>query len=232
LASPCYVINLDSRDDRRSEFYSQVDKAGILVERVSAIQSDSIGENHTTPPGVTACWLSHQKALKQFLDTGEAYGIFFEDDAVFGKSGLEFVRDFDKYQKPDFDLLQIGYLRKHGKLDSGEIDFVVHWKTKFSLILQKIRSSNRKQTQILGGQLLVADSFEAGTHAYICNRAMAKRLVTFNNPVILAADLALIQVARSKQSKCFRLSHSLVGQSDSFSSINLRQSFRGMGINT
>ena len=100
--------------------------------------------------------------------------------------------------------VRIGYLRKHGKLDSGEIDFVVHWKTKFSLILQKIRSSNRKQTQILGGQLLVADSFEAGTHAYICNRAMAKRLVTFNNPVILAADLALIQVARSKQSKCFR----------------------------
>ena len=223
MASPCYVINLDSRDDRRAEFYSQLDKAGFWVERVSAIRSDSIGGNHEAPPGVTACWLSHQKALKMFIDTGEAYGIFFEDDAVFGKSGLEFVRNFDRYQKPDFDLLQIGYLRKHGKLDSGEIDYITHWRSKFALILQKFRSSHRNQTYVLGGQILVADSFEAGTHAYICNRAMAKRLVTFNNPVILAADLAMIQVARSKQSKCFRLSRSLVGQSDSVSSIDLRQ---------
>ena len=223
MASPCYVINLDSRDDRRSEFYSQVDKAGILVERVSAIRSDSTRGIHTTPPGVTACWLSHQKALTRFLNTGEAYGIFFEDDAVFSKSGLEFVRDFDKYQKPDFDLLQIGYLRKRGRLDSGELDSLTHWKAKGSLALQKLRGSHRNQTSVVGGQLLVADSFEAGTHAYICNRSMAKLLVTFNNPVVLAADLALIQVARSKISKCFRLSRSLVGQSDSVSSINLRQ---------
>jgi GR25 family glycosyltransferase involved in LPS biosynthesis len=223
LASPCYVINLDSREDRRFEFYSQVKKAGIEVERISAITSDPTWTVHSTPPGVTACWLSHQKALLKFLETDAPYAFIFEDDAVFTAESFEFISNFNSYFKPDFDLLQIGYLKRRGRLDSGDFDLLTRLKARKNLLLQYFRGTHSKQPSIVGRQLLVANSFEAGTHAYVCSREMAKLLVTFNNPVILAADLALIQIARSKLRNCYRLARSLVSQSDSASSIMLRQ---------
>jgi GR25 family glycosyltransferase involved in LPS biosynthesis len=214
---------LNSRVDRRTEFYNQVDKAGVGVVRVSAIQSDSVGRRHSTPSGVSACWLSHQKAFRLFLETGEEYGFFFEDDAIFRKNSFDFILKFDSLPKPDFDILQIGYLKNRGRLDSGKFDFLVRWKFKCLYLIQKFKISRQQLVLAWGGQILIPDSFEAGTHAYVCSRAMAEKLITFNNPVILAADLALIQIARSKTQKCFRLAQSLVGQSNSVSSINLRQ---------
>jgi GR25 family glycosyltransferase involved in LPS biosynthesis len=223
LASPCYVINLDSREDRRFEFFSQVTKAGIEVERISAITSDPSWTVHSTPSGVTACWLSHQKALLRFLETKEPYAFIFEDDAVFTAEGIEFISNFESYGQPDFDLLQIGYLKRRGRLDSGDFDLVTRFAARRNLLLQHFKGAHSTQPSTIGRQLLVANSFEAGTHAYVCSREMAKLLVTFNNPVMLAADLALIQIARSRLRNCYRLARSLVGQSNSASSINLRR---------
>jgi len=223
LTTSSYVINLDSREDRRNEFFSQTDLIGVKVERISAVHAEATKNSHSTPPGVAACWLSHQKALLRFLETDHNFALIFEDDAIFTTRAARFILEFDSYSKPEFDVLQIGYLDKRGKLDSGARDLHSHLRARINHLLQKIRVSLDSKIHKVGSELLIPDSFEAGTHAYICSRTMAQRLVKFNVPVVLAADLAFIQIARSKKYKYFRLSRSLIGQSDSVSSIHLRQ---------
>ena len=69
---------------------------------------------------------------------------------------------------------------------------------------------------------IVYHSIEAGSHAYVISRNCAEKLLSFNNPVFLPADLALMSIGRSKNFVTFRTSKSICGQNESASSINNR----------
>ena len=90
----CYVINLDSSTQRLDEFNAAFNKTNLNIERISAVDGNLIDieafsdENlckkqmgRGLQPGEVGCYLSHKKAIKQFLSTDAPYAIVFEDDA-------------------------------------------------------------------------------------------------------------------------------------------------------
>ena len=91
----CYVINLDSSTKRLDEFNTAFNKTDLNIERISAIDGSLIeikafsDDNlckkqmgRGLQPGEVGCYLSHKKAIEQFLSTDAPYAIVFEDDAI------------------------------------------------------------------------------------------------------------------------------------------------------
>ncbi len=93
-----YVINLDRSPERYSEISTLLDNQDIPHERVCAIDGklqtftkeeiDEIGyeRNHGKKPttGETACYLSHIKSIKKFIQSPYEYALILEDDMTFG----------------------------------------------------------------------------------------------------------------------------------------------------
>ena len=73
-----YYINLDSREDRKTEFLEEMRRMGVpsdKITRISAVNKPGQGD--------WGCSLSHLIAVEQFIDTGLTNCIIFEDDFVF-----------------------------------------------------------------------------------------------------------------------------------------------------
>lgn len=91
----CYVINLDSSKTRLNEFETAFKETDLQIERISAVDGNSVDIDaysdeslcqkkmgRGVQPGEVGCYLSHKKALQQFLSTKSTYAIVFEDDAI------------------------------------------------------------------------------------------------------------------------------------------------------
>lgn len=73
-----YYINLDSREDRKSQFLEEMSRMGVPAEkitRISAVNKPGQGD--------WGCSLSHLITIQQFIDEGLDRCIVFEDDFVF-----------------------------------------------------------------------------------------------------------------------------------------------------
>ena len=76
----CYVINLDSSTKRLEEFNASFNKTNLNIERISAVDGrlidiDAFSDDNLCKrqmgrglqPGEVGCYLSHKKAIEQFL---------------------------------------------------------------------------------------------------------------------------------------------------------------------
>ena len=110
----CYVINLDSSTKRLDEFYAAFDKIRLKIEKISAVDGKLIDietfsddnlcrkqMGRGLQPGEVGCYLSHKKAIEQFLSTDAPYAIVFEDDAIpnvgFEKTVTTIIEKFLKH---------------------------------------------------------------------------------------------------------------------------------------
>lgn len=242
-----FFINLDSRKDRRDFFLNQFHYSNLDPIRISAIPSDETKLN-VAPPEVSACWNSHQKAYEYFLKLNDNHALIFEDDAIVNSNLIKILENINETELDSIDLFQLGYLKDRNNLtvDSGKIDFLYRWKlflsTSFRDVIsryetlksknlpsfydlnQKWHVSTELKNRMGISEPFVYDSFEAGAHCYIISRKLAQKLINFNvDPVIISADLLLIEVANSKNFNCLRVSKSLSFQSSKLgSNINLR----------
>jgi hypothetical protein len=95
-----YYINLDSREDRKSEFLEEMKRMHVPDEkivRISAVNKPGQGD--------WGCSLSHLITMQQFIDSGLDNCIVFEDDFIFKqdlktlnttfREVLESVRNYD-----------------------------------------------------------------------------------------------------------------------------------------
>ena len=89
-----YYINLDSREDRKTEFLDEMKKMGVpdeKVVRISAVNKPGQGD--------WGCSLSHLFTIQQFIDSHIDNCIVFEDDFVFTQDletvNAEFREVFD-----------------------------------------------------------------------------------------------------------------------------------------
>lgn len=117
-----YLINLDNRVDRFTEFNNQAEKFQISYERVRAVEPPEVGFNPFVSGNVAACWMSHQIAAKNLLRSTHSHAIILEDDAVLTKSFVKVLKHLQNNSLPEFDLMQLGYLTHGGKLDFPEFD--------------------------------------------------------------------------------------------------------------
>lgn len=99
-----YIINLDSSTNRYNHIIKNVNPLGLKIERISAINGDSLSETelatktdlksyeqllgHLPNLGTIGCSLSHIKVWQTFLASNFAYAMIFEDDVSFDHTKL------------------------------------------------------------------------------------------------------------------------------------------------
>jgi len=223
------VINLEKRLDRRESAASQFAQLSFPVEFVSAISASNISaeEAHYLPKAAVACWKSHMRTYEILLESSHSHAVIIEDDfKILNLKQIELI--LRKTIGLEIDLLQIGFLNKgirqrvhtiSANIENTFFKFLSYI-SKFPIPIVKNMNNRlrvRRAAESLPG--MVPDDFRSGAHFYLISRNMASEILKFNNPVFLTADNLLEASVWSRYFKTYRVKHSLVGQSDSTSSI-------------
>ena len=227
-----YLINLDRRPDRWLEFNENSSSLEIPIERFSAVDGQDLSKSESrTPPPVAACWMSHQDVAQKFLESEAEYCLVLEDDLALTKDSISALNQLWKKKFKDFDLLQIGFCVSNNQLSNRVVysrqRHVVNILRQFKLLSAPLTQGILKKhygykiSFLRKMNLSVAENtFELGTHAYLISRRFAAMMVSFNRPVYLPADLAMMEIVETAEFQSFRLIRSLVDQSESPSSIS------------
>ncbi len=119
--------------------------------------------------------LSHRRAWRQFLRTGQARCVILEDDVHFGEEFAEFIRNSD-LEKCDFDVIKLETFRR-------------------PLIV-----SQRDSYMIDGRRVARLLSTHMGSAGYTVTRRAAQRLLTLSAGVPLGMDSILFDFDRMSAS--------------------------------
>jgi len=226
------LINLDRRPDRWDEFVGKSKELELPILRFPAVDGLEILKSELRlPPSVAACWMSHQAVAREFLETGADYCLILEDDIDLNHKSIAGLKDLWGKGLQNIDLLQIGFCVSHNRLANR----VVH-STQYRIVdllhqfrLLKFTTFRRILKSVYGYEFLILNqinqpvavmTFELGTHAYIMSSKFAHAILSFNFPVYLPADLAMMELTKTHKYRVLRLNKSLINQSDSPSSIS------------
>jgi GR25 family glycosyltransferase involved in LPS biosynthesis len=227
-----FLINLDRRPDRWLEFNHISSALEIPIKRFSAVDGQDLSKFELrTPPPVAACWMSHQDVAQKFLESEAEYCLVLEDDLALTNESINALNQLWKMKFQDFDLLQVGFCVSNNRLSNRVVysrqRHVVNILRKFNLLSAPLTQRLLKNTYgykiscLQKMNLSVAENtFELGTHAYLISRRFAEMMVSFNRPVYLPADLAMMEIVGTGEFLSFRLLRSLIAQSESPSSIS------------
>ncbi len=227
-----FLINLDRRPDRWNEFVNNSSGLSFPINKYSAVDGLLLPQDQLKiPMPVAACWMSHQGVAKSFLDSGADYCLVLEDDISLDAKAKRGLEDLCQKDLRGIDLLQIGFCVSHDRLSNrvrySTQHYFIGWLYRSKLL--RIRALRQFAKFMYGyefqeqGNLnrpVAVQTFELGTHAYIVSRTFAEAILSFNNPVYLPADLAIMELVETKGFNALRLSKSLINQSDSPSSIS------------
>ena len=115
-----YCLNLKRSPERRRKMIDQAKRLGLEINFVDAIDGQELNEDtldnynhewrvklgHPLKINEVACSMSHQKALKSFLESEYDYAIVLEDDVTLSPNILSV---FDACEKvPQWDVLHLG----------------------------------------------------------------------------------------------------------------------------
>lgn len=212
----------------------QLSKLHGEVVRVSAVNAVAMKEelmstNPMVPPGVAACWLSHQEAYERFLASDEPLALIVEDDVVVEDHLTTTLRILDADPSRCPGILQVGFL--HGNaLDHAHIVYR-NWRMRAIWLLGitlkhsfasrlgwhrrlRIREVMNLQLAERGFPREVPSEFCAGTHAYVISRQAAQTLLSVNRPVAFSADGLLMGLAKMRGVPIRRLTRSEASQAD------------------
>lgn len=116
-----FVINLDRSPDRRAAMTAQADALGLRLTFVRAVDGRTLSEEDAAAyrapwrrrtwragltPNEVACVLSHRRALGQFLESGAAFAVVLEDDAILGPEFRRVVHELIDIA-PVWDLVRL-----------------------------------------------------------------------------------------------------------------------------
>lgn len=121
-----YLINLARRPDRLAAMQARATSLGLALERVEAVDAriaDMAALDHwfeaggplgEIPKGDKACLLSHRTAWELFLGTGEAHGVFLEDDVRLSASAGALLGS-DNWIPPGLDVVKLEHYGPPGQ---------------------------------------------------------------------------------------------------------------------
>jgi GR25 family glycosyltransferase involved in LPS biosynthesis len=221
-----FIINLNDRVDRWQHSLIQLEKLGWSANRVQAIENPA-GTKFFTKPAVASCWLSHKKALSEFLLTESTHALILEDDFEVGVALNE--NDFQSFMNSDLDFIQIGFLyttlleRIYIKLENF-YDLAIRMYGFFEKVLWSKGVSGKlliRERLSLPQDFVFAD-IRPGAHCYFLNREAATYLISVNEPIFLSTDDLYMSLGKMRYVRMARLRKSKVSQTNSQSSINPR----------
>jgi glycosyl transferase family 25 len=100
-----YCINLDRRPERLAHMTAEFAKAGIVFERISAVDGQdpavaaaaaSLPVSHIGVPitaGVHGCFESHREFWRRLVVSGDTWGMVFEDDVLLAPNIAMYLQD-------------------------------------------------------------------------------------------------------------------------------------------
>jgi glycosyl transferase family 25 len=115
------VINLDRTPHRMDVMASRLGDLGLPFERVSAVDGQELGvppwdgidhrgyelcHGKRLRPNEAGCYLSHVKAICQFIDSGSEFAMVLEDDAAF-KPGTQAVLEALMAERAHWDVAKL-----------------------------------------------------------------------------------------------------------------------------
>lgn len=224
-----YVINLDSRSDRWADVISQSSRLGLEICRIPAVTSETAVFSPFVKQVIAATWQSHQKAMQIFLESNDEFALIMEDDFVLSNRWKPELLHYCTALRADF--LQVGFLITNS-IDRVQI-FLNGTLDAFLKILSKIARflgfvGGRLRNKLLIREQLgipfniVCNDIRPGAHAYVVSRDFAKAALQINSPEFLSADAVYMSMGWMRSFKLLRFRESLVGQSNSKSSITER----------
>lgn len=119
-----YIINLERAPDRLKSITEEFAKYGLSFERIDAYDGKQHSSSETQSfrqkveerhywlmemtDGEVACYLSHQRAWKALLDSGDEWAFIAEDDIRFEDDPRKFLKDLS-WIPDDAALIQLAY---------------------------------------------------------------------------------------------------------------------------
>lgn len=213
-----YVISLKDRIDRQKAFFAQLEGVSLQPQLIEAVTSSEVYTPFHENLAVAACWTSHQKVARYFLETNAAYALVFEDDAEISDCMLGFIESLTTEDLASIDCLQIGYNVFNGKIMGRKSDSFSRNRARISYLFHR---RGRASVIKIAQEFVIMNAFETGTHCFLMNRKVARLILQINSPVVVPADVAFNLLTKMRGARVARLSRSLCQQSDSPSSIEI-----------
>lgn len=109
-----FCINLDRRTDRWEFMQGEFNRIGIDVERVSAIDGNTIENKYGVNKGNLGCAATHLSITKTAKELGLKNYLVFEDDACFKDGFIENFTNWFKEVPGYWDMLYLGANHHNG----------------------------------------------------------------------------------------------------------------------
>lgn len=166
-----YIISLQEPTEKM-EYLRSFGLTPIWVEGVNgkALTPESIHQEttsyckYTCPVSAIGCALAHVKAWREFLMSGENYGIIFEDDIILEDSFVDGVHNALHHVPDDFDILYLGCFG----CDAENVSSVY----KMSGIFY---GKNERKGRI--NDFISIPEYAYAAHAYVLSRKGAQKLI-------------------------------------------------------
>lgn len=223
------LINLNSRPDRLKECEEEIQKVGILFERVPGVTGNESSNTHSRliSKPASACLDSHFTCYKLLLESDYPFALILEDDFEILNT-KKFTSICKSTSWRDFDLVQVGFLymdpwhRMDMTLKLLKNVFF-HTLIGLSRVSGFIYSHIRNRLEVekrLGVPFgFIVDDIRAGSHAYFISRSMAAQLLDLRSSAYLPIDGFLGTLQYTNKFKIIRSTKSIVGQRKSQSDI-------------
>ena len=243
LLSNIYVVTIKRNLDRQVRMTKLLSRHNLQFSFIDGIDGEQLNKEklkhvydakksrlrYDLTKSEVACSLSHIKALKTFLkDHKKDYALILEDDIEI--SNFDTLKNAINYMPPKeaWDLLYLGYQEMNMSMP---LMIFIKWQFIYPvLIFLRIKSYDLKKIKRIFGRPYNNYWFRAGSHntshAYIVSRDGAKKILDYNTPVTLQADVVLMHLITDGKLNAFALKKPLFKQSsDLESSIGARASW-------
>lgn len=192
IIPPIFVMNLDRSPQRWARVVEEVEKAGLSVTRLPAVDGkalsfDELRANTTVlsrllqPRGVIGCYLSHKKFWQLVVDQSLERAIILEDDVRlvdnFKHHLLNHLAQVNSTSDP-YDVIMLGAI---GNIDPQGHGNVLH--QMFTYYMGGARPHRRISDTLYQPQR------PAGTHGYMVSLAGAKKLLRLCPKATFHVDL-------------------------------------------
>lgn len=172
-----YCINMARRFDRWANMLVRFEAQQLALDRIEAVTpaelTPDLVKRYCNPmayrwqtAGELSCSLSHQKAMRTFLQTGAPFAMIVEDDILLSPSLAQFLADFEA-APPPIDLLRL------------ETD------------MSRLRLVPTPERTIAGYGVQRLHSAGGGAAGYIVSRRAAERIVAGQEILADLTDQAL-----------------------------------------